>query len=89
MNDFTQILHEVVSAEPFNGSQRALARAIDVDHTHLSRVLAGERDLSPKIVGRVAKVVPKKRGNELIKAYLQQVAIEISHHQGEKAVRIR
>lgn len=87
MNEFTSLLSAVIASEPFNGSQRALARAIDINHTHLSRVLAGERDFSPKVVGRVASLLPKNQSTALIKAYLQEVAAEITQHMQTWSVR--
>jgi plasmid maintenance system antidote protein VapI len=86
---FLRILEDITAAQPFNGSQRALARAIDINHAHLSRVLTGERDFSPQVVGRVAKLLPEKRANELIKAYLQEIANEIAEQQEREAVKVR
>lgn len=89
MSDFLKILEDVVAAEPYRGSQRALARAIEINHTHLSRVLAGERAFSPQVVGRIAGLLSERQAQDLIKAYLRQVAEEIAQHHGEKAVAIK
>ncbi len=89
MNEFTSLLNDVISSAPFKGSQRALARAIDINHTHLNRVLAGERDFSPKVVGRIARLLPEKQARALIKAYLQEIAEEIAKNAGREAVAIQ
>lgn len=88
MSDFTKILEDVVAAEPYRGSQRALARAIDINHAHLSRVLAGDREFSPQVVGRIARLLPEQKAQALIKAYLQEIAVEIAMKEGRKAVAI-
>lgn len=89
VNDFTEILKEVVSLPPYNGSMRALAKAIAVDHTHLSRVLSGDREFSPQVVGRIARLLPDAQAQELIKQYLRKTADEIAQHHGKAAVKIR
>ena len=78
VKDFTAILNEVIDSAPFDGSQRALALAIEINHSHLNRVLSGERDFSPRVVGRVARLLPKKKAAELTAAYLRQIAAEIA-----------
>lgn len=88
MSAFTKILEDVVAAEPYRGSQRALARAIDINHAHLSRVLAGDRAFSPHVVGRIAALLPETQAQDLIKTYLQEIAVEIAKNEGRKAVEI-
>lgn len=88
MSAFTKILDDVVAAEPYHGSQRALARVIGINHAHLCRVLAGERAFSPQVVGRIARLLGDKQAQTLIKTYLQEIAVEIAQQQGRKAVEI-
>lgn len=88
MNDFTEILKTVIDAKPFDGSIRALARKIRVNHSHLSRTLSGERSLSPKVIGRVARLLPEAEAEDLIKAYLRQIAAEIAQTHRRKPVTI-
>lgn len=78
MSGYTKNLQQVIDSPPFSGSLRALARAIDLDHSHLSRVLDGERELSPKAVARVVRLIPRQHGDALIKQYLRDIAQEIA-----------
>ena len=89
MSDFTRIIEDVIAAEPYLGSQRALARALEINHAHLSRVLAGARAFSPQVVGRIARLLPQTQAQALIKAYLQEIAIEIATKEGRRAVTIK
>lgn len=89
MSGYIENLQAVIDSPPFNGSTRALARAIGVDHSHLSRVLDGERELSPKIIGRVAKLLPRRRGDALIKEYLRNIASEIATVAQREPVVVR
>lgn len=95
VSDFRTILLQVIDAKPFDGSRRALAREIGINHAHLSRVLLGEDDdgnryrFSPEIVGRVAKLLPEQQATALIKAYLREVAKDIAQHHGKEAVLVK
>ena len=77
-----------MQAPPYNGRLRALARAIEIDHSHLAKVLDGDREFSPKVVGQVARLLPTPQANALIKSYLQEVAAEIGKHHRKPAVRV-
>lgn len=88
MNDFAELLKRVVDRSPFDGSIRALARKIRVNHSHLSRTLTGDRSLSPNVVGRVARLLPETEAEDLIKAYLRQIAAEIAQAHRHKPVTI-
>jgi histone H3/H4 len=51
--------------------------------------LAGERDFSPQVVGRIARLLSEKQAQGLIKAYLQEIAAEIAKKAGREAVAIQ
>ncbi len=89
MSDFARILTEIVAEAPYHGSQRALARAADISHSHLTRVISGERDFSPNVVGRIAKLLPPSQADRLIRAYLREVAAEIAESANRDPVPIR
>jgi hypothetical protein len=78
-----------MEAPPYNGRLRAFADAIDVDHSHLIKVLKGDRAFSPKVVGRAARLLPEAKAQVLIKSYLQEIASEIAKNDGREAVVIR
>jgi hypothetical protein len=52
-------------------------------------VLSGGREFSPKIVGKVARLLSESEAQEFIKAYLQEIALEIAKKAGREAVAIR
>ena len=89
MSAFLKILEEERHAPPYNGSLRAFARAIGIDHSHLAKALDGSRAFSPTVVGQVARLLPKERAQELIKAYLQETAAEIAEAEGRKPVLVK
>lgn len=78
-----------MEAPPYNGRIRAFADAIEVDHSHLIKVLNGDRSFSPKVVGRAARLLPDAKAQALIKSYLQEIAAEISAHEGRKPIGIK
>lgn len=78
VSEFRKILQQVIDGEPYNGSQRALARALGITHSHLSRVMSGEREFSPKVVGLVTRTLSAAQADKLIRAYLSEVAEEIA-----------
>lgn len=78
-----------MKAPPFNGRLRALARAIEIDHSHLAKVLDGDREFSPKVVGRVARLLTDVEADALIRSYLREVAAEISKHHKKPPVVIK
>ena len=89
VKSYTDILKTVLKRPPYNGSQLTLAKAIGVTPAHLSRVLSGEREFSPKIIGKVARLLSDADAQALIKCYLRQIAEEIAKQQGREAVAIR
>ena len=78
-----------MEAPPYNGRLRALARAIGIDHSHLAKVLDGDRGFSPKVVGRVARLLPDVQADALIRSYLREVASEIGEHHKKPPVMIK
>lgn len=76
-------LRTAVASAPFDGSQRKLCLAAKVDRGQFHHVLSGKLAPTPRIIGRVALVLPKRRGQELIDEYLQQIAEEIAQAQEE------
>lgn len=89
VKSYTKMLKAVLKRPPYNGSQLTLAGAIGVTPAHLSRVLSGEREFSPKIIGKVARLLSVEDAQELIKCYLREIAEEIAQQQGREAVVIR
>lgn len=86
---YTQLLELVLNGPPYNGSQLILARAIGVTPAHLSRVLAGDREFSPNVIGKVARLLPEADAQELIKCYLREIAGEIAKSEGRRALVIK
>ena len=78
MSEFRKKIEQVINSEPFNGSRRSLARKSEIDHAHLTRMLAGERGVSPEVVGKIARLLPQKDADELAISYLRDVAAEIA-----------
>lgn len=76
-------LHAAVATPPFNGSQRKLRLAAKVDTGQFHHVLNAKLAPTPRLIGRVALVLSKRSGQELIKDYLQQIAAEIAQAQEE------
>lgn len=76
-------LHAAVDSAPFDGSQRKLCLAANVDRGQFHHVLSGKLAPTPRIIGRVALVLPKRNGQDLIDEYLQQIADEIAQAQKE------
>jgi hypothetical protein len=89
VSEFCQIVQEVIDTEPYNGSRRALARDIGIDHAHIARLLSGDRGFSPKVVGKLARLMPRRKADRLIRAYLQDVAAEIAESAHREPLTIR
>lgn len=83
MTTLLKKLHAAVAAPPFNGSQRKLCLAAKVDTGQFHHVLNGKLAPTPRLIGRVTRVLSKRNGQELIKDYLQQIAAEIAQAQEE------
>jgi hypothetical protein len=89
VSEFRTKIEKVIKSAPYNGSRRALARASDIDHAHLTRMLAGQRGISPTVVGQIARLLPRKEADELIVAYLRDVAAEVAESAHREPVTIR
>lgn len=83
MTTLLEKLQSAVASDPFNGSQRKLCLAAKVDPGQFHHVLNGKLAATPRIIGRVALVLPKRRGQQIIDAYLKQIAAEIGQAQEE------
>jgi len=89
VSEFRKKIEQIINSEPFNGSRRSLARESDIDHAHLTRMLAGERGVSPEVVGKIARLLPRKDADELAISYLRDVAAEIAESAHLKPVTVR
>jgi transcriptional regulator with XRE-family HTH domain len=73
VNEFAEILREVLKGTPFNGSQRGFAEHVGIDPGLLSRVVNGEREPTPEFVGRICGVLPAAPAAELLQGFLKGV----------------
>lgn len=73
MSHFQKALKMVLEREPFRGIQRALALHAGIDPAQLSRVVAGEREPTPELVGRLCGSLPADVSACLFKAFLEDI----------------
>jgi len=78
---FLKELQAALDAAPFHGNQRALCLAAVIDPGQFHRVLNGKQAPTPRVVGLVAKVLPRRSAQGLIDCYLKEVAAEIAQAQ--------
>ena len=64
-----------------------MAARTGIDVGQLHRVLYGEGNTSPRVIGKIAGTLPKVEANELIRCYLKAVAAEIALYQLTTAER--
>ena len=89
MKEFTHLLDSLIAGPPYNGSQHSFASATGVNETHLSRLLNGKREFSPRIVGLIARRLPEADAQELVKCYLREIAEEVADHERRRPITIK
>lgn len=73
MKLFIQTLERAIEEE-FGDSHRTLGLKAKVNHSHISRIIAGDRGVAPEIAGKLADACSKPMRERLLTIYLQAVA---------------
>lgn len=76
MNHFRSNIKELADSGRFADSRRSFATYAGVDHSLLSRVIAGERAPTPEFVGRLCGSLPAADAAQLLKAFLDDIVAE-------------
>jgi transcriptional regulator with XRE-family HTH domain len=79
------LLREAVAATGL--SLRGLAAELDMNHSHLSRILAGRVGIGAGTVGRLMAILDAKSGAALLETFLKEQREEVLSHQAETTRR--
>lgn len=84
MSKTLALIQDAVAARQL--SLRALAAELDMNHSHLSRILSGRVGIGAVTLGRLMAVLDSKTGTLLLDSFLKEQREEVLRHHAE-AVR--